>query len=313
MENLNCFAQGNCVEDRYVIEDVRHGARGIIYLCKDLKTSNPVAIKTFNSTMFDSETIRSNFVREATKWIRLDRHPNIVHAICLKMYNEKPHLLIERVCRKVSAECSLKHEMQTQSLSLKQICRIGISICDGMIHVNQTVPGWVHRDLKLENILIGDDNIPKITDFGMTMKIRPEDQIHAASHASKPKFPRLSELVYRMEGTPEYASPEQCLGNRVDTRSDIYSFGCMLYYLSSTMLPFRKQSVKELIHAQIHEHPLPPANRQEHLPLEWVVIVMKCLEKSPAKRFQSFQDLRDALSDFYEERYDEHACTRLRR
>ncbi len=294
------FMKGDLIENRYWVEGVYRGNMGIVYLCVDQKTNLPIALKTFKDQYLDSEESRKRFLEEASMWIRLDHHPNLIRAYALKELHGKLHLLLERVIPNNSRGVTLKDYMFSFPLLTKEILQISIHVCDGMIHALRKFPFFVHRDLKSENILYGDDFLPKITDFGMTLRLQQdfteESKIH--NHPSRMN-PYL--LANKMEGTPAFASPEQCMCKPLDTRSDIYSMGCMMYHLVAKRPPFLKNEVSEYVHAHMNVLPPSPDEFNSEIPTEFAQCILQCLAKKQDQRYQNFNELRDDLIAIYQD------------
>ncbi|MBN2326906.1 MAG: protein kinase [Candidatus Omnitrophica bacterium] len=296
------FNAGDIIDDRYRVDDVKRGNMGIVYLCSDIEKDEPVAVKTFDERLLDTEAGRRQFLTEASIWIQLERHPNIVEARFLKLIDNHPYLFLERVIADNVRGATLKDRLFTQTIDYRQVLQIAIHICDGMIHALTKFPDLVHRDLKSENILIGREGTPKISDFGMTISplMENEDGGSDRSNQNIGAGATPSEWAKRMEGAPAYASPEQCQCRTLDTRSDIYSFGCILYHMTTRQLPFHRATVDETILAQIQEKPASPQSINPRVPDELCQLILKCLEKRPGDRFDSFDSLRMELIDLYE-------------
>jgi len=293
------YVEGELIDQRYLVDAVRRGMMGVVYLCQDTRTNNPIAIKTFEDRYLNTEKNRRLFLEEAATWIQLGSHPNIVRAYCLKMLNEKPHLIMERIIGDSSRGATLKDYLFSHVIDERKMIQIAIHICNGMIHAIQKFPTWVHRDLKSENILLGQDQLPKITDFGMTMSASTtEVEELDVSYLYKGSF-YPKQLAFRMVGTPAFASPEQCLCKPIDTRADIYSFGCILYNLVTRRLPFHCPSVEETIIAQVKEQPVRPREYNSGISVEFECVILTCLRKNPLDRFLSFNALYEELRGVY--------------
>lgn len=296
------FNAGDVIDGRYRVEDVKRGNMGIVYLCSDMEKNEPIAVKTFDVRFLDTEPGRRRFLTEASMWIQLERHPNIVEARFLKLIDHHPYLFLERVIADNMRGATLKDLLFTQTIDDRRILQIAIQICDGMIHALSRFPDLVHRDLKSENVLIGREGTPKVSDFGMTISplMESEDADEERDDRNRSAGSTPSEWAKRMEGAPAYASPEQCRCQTVDTRSDIYSFGCILYRMATKQLPFQRATVEETILAQIQEKPPSPRSINPAASVELSQVILKCLEKRPADRYDSFDSVRMELIDLYE-------------
>lgn len=300
LKSVEPYSRGDTIDQQYLVDDIKRGNMGVVYLCTHVRTNEPIAIKTFDSRFLNSEANRRNFLNEASTWIHLERHPNIVEARFLKMIDDHPYLFLERVIADNPRGATLKDLFFTQTIDYRSMLQIAIHICDGMIHALNRFPNLVHRDLKSENILIGTEGLPKVSDFGMTMRPVLENAEPRQNQYDLDLPFHPSELARRMEGTPAYASPEQCQCQPLDTRSDIYSFGCILYHMTTRHLPFHRNTVEETIISHIRETPVSPIERNKIIPRDFSNLIVKCLEKNPRNRFDSFDSIRMALIDLYE-------------
>ena len=290
---------GDIIDERYLIQDVKRGAMGVVYLCEDTLRSGLVAIKTFQNTYLNSEENCQRFLEEALMWIQLGKHPNVVQAFGLRLIEGKPFLLLERVVAGARRGVTLKHLFFSQPVTSQFMIQTAIHICSGMMHALYKFPNFVHSDLKSENILIGEDDIPKITDFGLTSRWK---QIQRDPHVDTRSW-SSTVLAANMEGTPAYASPEQCQLLPLDTRSDIYSFGCILYHLATKRLPFLKKEVSDYIEAHVHEPPVNPVELNCDVPPSYANIILKCMAKKPGQRYPTFEVLRHTLIQLHLDLY----------
>lgn len=295
------YLPGDLIDNRYKVNEVKRGAMGIIYLCMDAKTTRPIALKTFQDYFLKSSDSRQRFFEEALLWIELGKHPCIVQAYGLRLLEEKPYLLVERIQSSNPRGVTLKDMIYTQALQLEFTLQTAIYICNAMNHAVQQFPKFVHGDLKPENILLGDDHIVKLTDFGIAT------HLHHVEISASTLSPY--ELATRMEGTPAFASPEQCRLQVMDTRSDIYSFGCILYQMVTKQIPFKRVEVAEYIHAHLYHKPKPPEVLQPDVPQSLSGLILTCLEKDPYHRYQSFMELQYDLRDIYQQRFGKKAAS----
>ena len=270
------------------IERLTAGGMGVVYRAYDTILDKPVAIKTL---IFDSfnEKLVPRFQLEAVVVSKLN-HPNIVNILDFGVSNNtEPYMVMDFVIGR-----SLEEEVEARGiLPNSDIIEIAEQICRGMSHAHSR--GIVHRDLKPSNILLTDDNTNnrvKIVDFGIA-KLTDRDEDEAA-------LTQVGTLV----GSPLYMSPEQVLGAVVDERSDIYSLGCVLYFMAFGHPPFRGESAWDTMQDHVNTAPqipvLAPSEHKEDLPgirLALSTLIMKCLEKEPAERYQSMDEVLDALEE----------------
>jgi tetratricopeptide (TPR) repeat protein len=262
---------------------------GTVYICVDQKTRSPFAVKTFQDKYLLDEKTRKNFVREAETWIRLEKHRNIVEAYWVKIYSGKPYIFLEYVPSSKEEKATLWDYISR--LDLAKALNIAIQLCDGMIFATTFVEGLVHRDIKPKNIMITPDGVVKITDFGLVKAL-------GTPTADMPM------------GTPEYMSPEQFHTMDVDTHSDIYSFGVVLYEMITGRPPFwtKDENERWMFCKKHHNETIPknPRSTNSSISVNLDSLVMKCLEKKPEDRYQSFEEMRQILDQIYFDIFGRH-------
>ncbi len=291
---------GELIDNQYEIRQICLGNMGVVFLCLDRESSSPVAIKTFQDAYISSEHSRQTFLREAETWIRLDAHPNIVRAHFVKMVSNKPYLFLEYVASTKSRGANLKDYMQARPFLLHEVLSFAIQICDGMVHADKSVPGIVHRDIKPENLLLTPDMTIKITDFGLVQSITiPQDD--SATQTRRATTSEIAHMAKNLKGTPAYVSPEQCRNDRkVDARSDVYSFGCVLYELLARQKPFEDaKTVEENIEAHLRRNPPRIRGVAPTVPPSLQELVHRCLAKNPMDRPIDFAEIRIGLDRIY--------------
>jgi serine/threonine protein kinase len=277
---------GDLIDNRFEVYRVLKGGMGIVYICIEQETGVPCAIKTFQDKYLLDEEARRRFVRESETWVSLGRHRNIVKAKGVEVLSGKPNILLEYV-----NGGNLRDKLERGGLSVSQALYLAVQFCDGMIFATTIVEGLVHRDITPGNIMITPDGVVKITDFGLVKALgAPTSE--------------------RSIGTPEYMSPEQFHTMDVDTRSDIYSFGVVLYEMIIGRPPFRTENEEERWSFCEKQHintiPKNPRSLNSEIPASLDSLVMKCLEKEPNDRYQSFEALRQALDNVYFEISSKH-------
>jgi len=296
--------RGQVLANRYEIFDVRYGGMGCVYLADDLQLRQPgrihkVAIKTvadrneWLDTRFASEqgvetdkfnTFVARFRREAQNWIRLGHHSNIIRAWWVLEVGGKPHLVLE-----FANSGDLSSWIGTNRLTLPLCVNFAVQFCAGMIHAHTTT-GVLHRDIKPSNVLIHDDRVIKITDFGLSKVF------DAASDEGESRLPDGESFVTRGGlGTPAYMAPEQFQNaSTVDARSDIFSFGAMLFEMLTGNRLFEGRSWQE--HYSLRRLPL-PASRSKYpcIPTRLWSLVARCIAFDPADRFDSFETVQTEL------------------
>ncbi len=300
------FRPGEVIANRYEVRGSVRGGMGIVYLCYDRETRGTVAIKTYQGRFLENERAMARFVQEARTWIRLEKHPNIVQARLVKemgseRVRERPHIVLEYVAGPEGLGPDLKSWIEHRRLDLERTLRISFDICLGMRHAVTVVPGLVHRDLKPGNILVRHDGLAKVTDFGLAHSV---ETFESASEQSEPgeqseSSPQQSIRLTRagaVVGTAPYMSPEQCRGEHVDQRSDIYAFGAILYEMLTGMQLFKAQSFGDWMKAHVEQTPAFPPGFSAIIPRDVQTLVLRCLAKNPEQRPQNWESLASELS-----------------
>ena len=274
---------GDKIENRYEIHDIKQGGFGIVYLCYDHEFEEPVAIKTFQAKFLSSQKAIDDFTNEAITWTKLDKHKNIVKAHYVTNIEGQPYIFLEYV-----AGGNLDDWLYTKQLDLPLALNFALQFCTGMDYAFQKM-GLIHRDIKPGNILLTSDKTVKITDFGLAKTLELEAQ---PEQTAVPQD--LSYVQSTTAGTLPYMAPEQFKGKKIDTRSDIYGFGIVLYQMIAGTYPYPRKSSWDKIH--LIQSPLPI---RQSIPAELDVLIHKCLEKEAAKRYSNFSELRQDLSKIY--------------
>lgn len=299
------FKRGDIIENRYVVNDIKEGGLGIVYLCYDDLFETPVALKTFK---FDSENdwkiALSKFISEAKKWIFIGQAHNVVQAyyiINIEMqHGLTPFVAIELIEGHGKYGNSLRGYIQHSAYDLELILNIAITMCNGMINVQKKLINYnfVHCDLKPENILLSKEGSIKITDFGLSKVLYENASQISSLHQSALNNDGLFTLglTNNVYGTLPYMSPEQCLGeSTLDQRSDIYAVGCILYELCTKKFIFDTDVPSEFFSNHLKKNPIPPSSINSKIPEKLTEIIQKCLAKKPINRPQTFEHLREAL------------------
>jgi len=260
---------GSTFAKRYtIIEELGKGGMGNVYKASDTELSEKVALKLINPKIAaDKKTIER--FRNELKLARKIRHKNVCQMYDLNKENEKYYITMEYV----PGEDLKSFIRRSRQLSIKGAISIARQVCEGLIEAHKH--GVVHRDLKPSNIMIDRDGNVRIMDFGI-------------ARSSKSKGITGSGI---MIGTPEYLSPEQADGEEVDSRSDIYSLGVILYEVVSGQLPFQGDTPLSLAVKHRIEKPENPRTINSQIPESLNQIILKCLEKNREDRYQAAEKL----------------------
>ena len=264
---------GRTLGSYQIVEKLGEGGMGEVWRARDTRLGRFVAVKVLPSDLVRDADRRQRFEAEARAVGALN-HPNIVAVYDVGTESEQIYMVAELV----EGE-SLRSLIRRGPLNPRRLADLAAQIADGLAAAHGV--GIVHRDLKPENIMVTRDGRAKILDFGLAKQV-------PKSVADETATAVLSEPGIVM-GTVGYMSPEQVRGETVDPRSDIFSFGCILYELATGKRAFQAGSAAEVLSAILKDDPPPVENPT----LE--AIIRRCLEKQPDQRFQSAADLAFAL------------------
>jgi serine/threonine-protein kinase len=256
-----------------VLEILGEGGMGIVYKAFDPLMEREVAIKVLSERVFGLPEIKERFYREARSAGQLS-HENITIFHDLGETEGKPYIVMEYLPG-TDLRAIIKNKTE---LSLKQKLHFAAQICRGLAYSHSR--NIIHRDVKPENIRILDDGKVKIMDFGI----------------AKPTTSTMTQTGTVM-GTPFYMSPEQIKGRHVDHRSDIFSFGVLLFELITYKLPFPGDSPTTVSYKIVHEKPEPIDNNSIDNISEVREIILKCLAKEPENRYQGLAEIARDLEN----------------
>jgi serine/threonine protein kinase/Tol biopolymer transport system component len=269
---------GQQIDQYKVLRLIGQGGMAAVYLAHDLTLDREVVLKTMLPALAQNEELMRRFEREAKATARLE-HSNIVPIYVTGMTAAgQPYIAMQYINGGSLSDYLRQLTEQKQWLSTIYALSIVRQIADALRVAHQAE--IIHRDLKPSNILLRRDGTPVLSDLGI-----------AAIQQATTRLTQTGNLL----GTPTYMSPEQGAGKNVDGRSDIYSLGIILYELLSGQLPFEADSPWAMIHQHIYEPPHPLEQFRPDLTPQTLQIVVTCLQKEPANRFQSAAELVAAL------------------
>jgi eukaryotic-like serine/threonine-protein kinase len=300
------------------------GGMGEVYKAQDTNLERPVALKILPEHLVEDADRVRRFVQEAKSASALN-HPHIITIYEIGQANpsqiiEVPQAHIAEGKASASAPSSgvihymamefvdgvtLHYKIHKDRKDLKKLLHYLAQAAEGLAKAHSA--GIVHRDLKPENIMVTSDGYAKILDFGLAKLVEASD-----TKAAKPTGAELEEAATAVMnkthpgmvmGTLGYMSPEQVQGKEIDQRSDIFSFGCILYEATTNQKPFKGDSLIDSLHKIIYSQPQPIRELNLNAPAELQRIVRKCMAKDPAERFQSIKDIAIDLRDLVRE-YD---------
>jgi serine/threonine-protein kinase len=263
-------------------EELGHGGMGQVYSAYDSMLDRKVVLKLLAPELMSEEESRKRFLREARLASALD-HPNICTIFEIAEIDSRYFIAMQYVAGK-----TLKKVIGGKPLSLDSLFSIGLQIGDALAAAH--AKGIVHRDVKSGNIIITPRGQAKVLDFGLAKLLTAKNQAERIE-AQAEELTRMGAPL----GTPAYMSPEQAKGERADHRSDIFSFGVVLYEMATGRLPFKAKSSVDVMHAVLHEPHKPVIELNASLPPDLSTIIDHAMAKKAADRYQSMQAMLDDL------------------
>ena len=260
-----------------IIKQLGAGGMGEVYLAQDLHLERTVALKILPAEVAQDEERMRRFVREAKATSAID-HPNIVH-----VYEISQAEGIHFIAMQYVEGQTLLSKIGGRPLPAEQLIQTMIQICDAIVEAHSR--GIIHRDLKPGNIMISSKGHVKILDFGLA-RIDRTTTTEASEAATLSKT--ASGVIM---GTVAYMSPEQALGKGVDHRSDIFSMGVVFYEMTTGQRPFSGNTPTETIDKIVHSQPEPILRMNYNAPQSLELIVRKCMEKDPERRYLSASEI----------------------
>jgi eukaryotic-like serine/threonine-protein kinase len=278
---------GDSLGSYTVIEFLGAGGMGEVYRARDATLNRDVALKVRSEAFAPDSDRLARFKREAHVLASLN-HPNIAAIYGLEESDGVPALVLELV-----EGPTLANRIAQGSIPVNEALSIAKQIADGLKAAHER--GIIHRDLKPSNIKVRSDSTVKILDFGLAKALNPSDSgsvVPAAATITSPATTHAGMIF----GTAAYMSPEHARGTTVDTRSDIWAFGCILYETLTGMHPFRGETTQDTLAAVLTREPdwsvLP-----SDTPIGVVRLLHQCLEKGPDRRLQDIGDARRAIEN----------------
>lgn len=275
LRNIENLRPGEIIKERFKIESfIGKGGMGVIYKALDLKLQRRVAIKILPLELKSDDVARKRFLREAQAASRLE-HPNIcvIHEI---YESDDINFIVMQYIEGQNLRQLLREEKHIPLTTFLDYAKQMASAL-ALAHSQ----GIIHRDIKPSNIMVTPDGLIKILDFGLAKFFEKDESLTTAD---------------TVVGTLAYMSPEQCRGEKLTPATDIFSLGVVLYEMVTGKNPFRGEDTGSTFFKILHENPDPPSRVLEGIPWEVDLIIKKCLEKHPSKRFKNGKELLDALN-----------------
>jgi adenylate cyclase len=299
----NELSAGAILSHYRIVSKIGEGGMGEVYLAQDTKLDRRVALKILPADVASNRDRMERFVREAKSAATLN-HPNIAHIYEIGESNGTHYIAMEFIDGE-----TLRDKIHRDKAPLSKLLKYLIQVAQGLSKAHAA--GIVHRDLKPDNIMITRDDYAKVLDFGLAKLVEPQRTFGSESGSSeiatavmqKPGWDSGRSTPGMVLGTIGYMSPEQASGrvDEIDLRSDIFSFGCILFEAATGHRAFAGKDVLDSLHKIVHA-PTPQLKDANPLaPAELQRVVRRCLAKEREKRYQSIKELVIELDDLQQE------------
>lgn len=282
------------IDNQYRVTEKHFGGMSVVYIVLDEFSQRRFAVKTLKQELLEDRNASSRFSAEARTWMNLGRHPNIVEAIIYREIEGQPFLFLEYV---EGADLQVLIDVE-RYLFPPQLTAFMLQVCAGMSYVHNAAMGpggdvgVIHRDIKPANIMLTRQAVVKITDFGLAKTYGM-----ATDHTD----------IGVGLGTYLYMPPEQLLdASSADKTSDIYSFGIAFYTALTGHTPIGGKNVGQIVRNILNQEPIRPSQLVAGVPQELEDIILRCIAKPREQRFQSFEEVQEALLEAQESIQEAH-------
>jgi serine/threonine protein kinase/tetratricopeptide (TPR) repeat protein len=277
-EKIIYFKPGELFDNRYrIIEEIGRGGMGLVYKAEDTELNITVALKIIHPRHSSNPLFIHRFKKE-TLIARSISHENVIRIYDLGEANEIKYISMEFIKGQ-----NLRDFIQASGfLAFKTALNLIRQMCEALKAAHQK--GIVHQDLKPSNIMVDNSGQLFIMDFGLAKSFYREEK----------------GITKGISGTPRYMSPEQAKGEKIDSRSDIYSFGTIMYEMLTGQPLFKAENTTEYLRMHIEEPPLNPSKINTNIPPQLEKIIIKCLEKDASNRYQYTDEILEDIKKYEE-------------
>jgi len=280
---------GQTISHYRIVEKLGEGGMGVVYKARDTRLDRFVVIKVLPAEKVADSERKDRFVKEAKAASSLN-HPNIITIYDIGEAEGVDFIAMEFVSGKTLDQLISRHGMR-----LNEALKCSVQIADALARAHSA--GIVHRDLKPGNIMVNDYGLVKVLDFGLAKLT--EATLNSGDDSTRTLRPTTEEG--KIVGTVSYMSPEQAEGKKVDARSDIFSFGAVLYEMVTGGQAFHGDTKASTLAAILKDSPRPPSQLVDGLPREVERLISRCLRKEVNQRSQHMDDVKLALQELKEE------------
>ncbi len=281
-ETVICFKSGEIFDNRYrIIEEIGRGGMGLVYKAEDTELNITVALKIIHPKYSSNPAFIHRFKKE-TLVARSISHENVIRIYDLGEADKIKYISMEFIKGQ-----NLRDFIQVSgSLASETALNLIRQMCEALKSAHQK--GIVHQDLKPSNIMVDNSGHLFIMDFGLARSFYREEE----------------GITKGISGTPRYMSPEQAKGEKIDSRSDIYSLGAIIYEMLTGQPLFKSDTVTEYLRKHIEEPPLNPSKINPQIPPQLEKIVIKCIEKDKSDRYQSAREILEDIEKYEESKVE---------